>query len=75
MATTVAAESILAREGVAVIPDILATAGGVTVSYFEWTQNRQGWSWTRKRVRKHATKLLKGSWLGAGSTGTQSPVW
>jgi glutamate dehydrogenase (NADP+) len=40
------ADAILAAKGVAVLPDILANAGGVTVSYFEWVQNRQGYYWT-----------------------------
>lgn len=40
------ADEILERKGVAVLPDILANAGGVTVSYFEWVQNRQGYYWT-----------------------------
>jgi len=40
------ADAILKDKGVAVLPDILANAGGVTVSYFEWVQNRQGYYWT-----------------------------
>lgn len=40
------ADEVLERAGVAVVPDILANAGGVTVSYFEWVQNRQGYYWT-----------------------------
>lgn len=39
------ADAILDRRGIAVLPDILANAGGVTVSYFEWVQNRQGYYW------------------------------
>lgn len=44
------ADDILADKGVAVIPDILANAGGVTVSYFEWVQNRQRMRWSEQRV-------------------------
>ena len=40
------ADEVLNAAGVAVLPDILANAGGVTVSYFEWVQNRQGYYWT-----------------------------
>jgi glutamate dehydrogenase (NADP+) len=40
------ADAVLASNGVIVLPDILANAGGVTVSYFEWVQNRQGYYWT-----------------------------
>jgi glutamate dehydrogenase (NADP+) len=39
------ADAILERRGITVLPDILANAGGVTVSYFEWVQNRQGYYW------------------------------
>ena len=41
---------MLAERGVTVIPDILANAGGVTVSYFEWTQNIQQFTWAEDRV-------------------------
>ncbi len=44
------ADEILDSKGIKVVPDILANAGGVTVSYFEWVQNRQGFYWTEERV-------------------------
>ncbi len=47
-----AADAELEKRGVTVIPDILANAGGVTVSYFEWVQNRQHYRWTLDRVRQ-----------------------
>lgn len=47
---TTEADEILAERDVVVVPDILANAGGVTVSYFEWVQNRQRYSWSRERV-------------------------
>jgi glutamate dehydrogenase/leucine dehydrogenase len=48
--TTAEADEILERNGVVVVPDILANAGGVTVSYFEWVQNRAGYYWTEEKV-------------------------
>ena len=47
---TIEADAVLADRGVTVIPDILANAGGVTVSYFEWVQNRMGLYWTAEEV-------------------------
>ena len=45
------ADCVLAERGVTVIPDVLANAGGVTVSYFEWAQNRAGLYWSAQQVR------------------------
>jgi glutamate dehydrogenase/leucine dehydrogenase len=57
--------TILAENGVFVIPDILANAGGVTVSYFEWVQNRQGFFWNEAPVNER----LKRSWSTASRRG------
>src|SRR6202050_2300112 len=48
--TTPHADEVLARKGILLIPDIIANAGGVTVSYFEWAQNLQGYSWSESDV-------------------------
>jgi glutamate dehydrogenase (NAD(P)+) len=50
--TTAAADQILHQKGVFVIPDILANAGGVTVSYFEWVQDRMGYFWREEVVNE-----------------------
>ncbi len=50
--TTAAADEILESRGVVCVPDILANAGGVTVSYLEWTQNRQVQKWSEERVNR-----------------------
>ena len=57
--TTAEADSILDEKGILVVPDILANAGGVTVSYFEWVQNRLGYYWTEERVNRRADRVMK----------------
>ncbi len=52
------ADDVLEQEGRIVLPDILANAGGVTVSYFEWAQNRQFYRWNLDRVRQELDKTL-----------------
>src|SRR3954465_757504 len=56
--TTAAADSILDENGIFVIPDILANAGGVTVSYFEWVQDRGGYFWTEQLVNERLEKIM-----------------
>jgi glutamate dehydrogenase (NAD(P)+) len=56
--TTFGADSILAEKKVFVIPDILANAGGVTVSYFEWVQDRQGYFWTEAQVNDQLEQIM-----------------
>ena len=56
--TTAAADSILDEKGIFVIPDILANAGGVTVSYFEWVQDRGGYFWSEDVVNDRLRDLI-----------------
>ncbi len=56
--TTPEADAILAKNGVLLVPDILANAGGVTVSYFEWVQNLQRFSWSFEDVQKKQEDLM-----------------
>lgn len=56
---TASADSILQDKGIMVIPDILANAGGVTVSYFEWVQDRQGYFWTEERVNRRLNRMMR----------------
>lgn len=57
---TATADSILKERGIVIAPDILANAGGVTVSYFEWVQNRYGYYWSEAEVEaKQEVKMVK----------------
>ncbi len=56
---TANADSILEERGLWVVPDILANAGGVTVSYFEWVQDRQGYFWTEERVNRRLNRMMR----------------
>ncbi|MBT8326417.1 MAG: Glu/Leu/Phe/Val dehydrogenase, partial [Bacteroidia bacterium] len=53
------ADKILEENNIMVVPDILANAGGVSVSYFEWVQNRLGYFWTEERVNRRADRIMK----------------
>ena len=55
---TPGADDVLAERDTHVVPDILANAGGVTVSYFEWVQNRQRFSWTEERVNEELERVI-----------------
>jgi glutamate dehydrogenase (NAD(P)+) len=56
--TAAGADEILDRKGVFVVPDILANAGGVTVSYFEWVQDRDGYFWTEDVVNGRLEEIM-----------------
>ncbi len=59
--TTADADAILDKMGVTSVPDILANAGGVTVSYFEWVQNRMGYYWTEEEVNQRLDVIMRRS--------------
>ena len=59
--TDASADPILQKNGILVIPDILANAGGVTVSYFEWAQDRAGYFWTLDRVNHRLEQMMRQS--------------
>ncbi|MCU7666811.1 Glu/Leu/Phe/Val family dehydrogenase [Bacillus thuringiensis] len=56
--TTLEATQILTERGILLVPDVLASAGGVTVSYFEWVQNNQGYYWTAEEVEERLEKMM-----------------
>ncbi|HLV93987.1 MAG TPA: Glu/Leu/Phe/Val dehydrogenase [Candidatus Acidoferrales bacterium] len=57
--TTPHADEVLARRGIMVLPDILANAGGVTVSYFEWVQDLQGFFWSEDEVKVKLETVMR----------------
>jgi len=59
--TTAVADKILSEKGVFVVPDILANAGGFTVSYFEWVQDRQGYFWNEQLVNGRLEEIMVNS--------------
>jgi glutamate dehydrogenase (NAD(P)+) len=56
--TTASADPILEEKGILVVPDIVANAGGVTVSYFEWVQDRMGYYWTAEMVNERLERMM-----------------
>jgi glutamate dehydrogenase (NAD(P)+) len=59
--TTAVADEMLAEKRIFIVPDILANAGGVTASYFEWVQDRQGYFWKEAQVIEQLEAILRGS--------------
>jgi glutamate dehydrogenase (NAD(P)+) len=72
--TTPEADEILARKDVVVVPDILANAGGVTVSYFEWVQNRQHFRWELEQVRTNLEKIMADSFARVWNLATEKKI-
>ncbi|QKG84304.1 Glu/Leu/Phe/Val dehydrogenase [Kroppenstedtia pulmonis] len=56
--TTLEATRILTERGILLVPDVMASAGGVTVSYFEWVQNNQGYYWSEKEVEEKMEEIM-----------------
>lgn len=56
--TSASADPIIYGKGISVVPDILANSGGVTVSYFEWVQNKQGFKWSSEMVTERADRIM-----------------
>src|SRR5256885_6764687 len=61
--TTPEADRILHDKGIPVVPDILANAGGVVVSYFEWVQDLQSFFWTESEVVDKLFRILEGAYV------------
>jgi len=72
--TTAKADPILQEKGVLVIPDILANAGGVTVSYFEWVQDRMGFFWTLNIVNTRLERMMHEAFVNVYKTAAKYDV-
>ncbi len=72
--TSSKADNIIFEKGISVVPDILANAGGVTVSYFEWVQNRLGYKWTAERVNRRSDRIMKDAFINVYNTSIQYKV-
>ncbi|MFC4776588.1 Glu/Leu/Phe/Val dehydrogenase [Paenibacillus sp. GCM10023252] len=72
--TTKRATDILTERGVLIVPDVLASAGGVVVSYFEWVQNNQGYYWTEDEVNTRLNQMLIDSFHNVYDTSRASRV-
>ncbi|MGH3019900.1 MAG: Glu/Leu/Phe/Val family dehydrogenase, partial [Gaiellaceae bacterium] len=72
--TTPAADEILADKGVVVVPDVMANAGGVVVSYFEWVQNLQHFRWTEEEVNERLDNIMRGAYKAVTDRAEQDDV-
>jgi glutamate dehydrogenase/leucine dehydrogenase len=72
--TSSKADNIIHEKGIVVVPDILANAGGVTVSYFEWVQNRLGYKWTADRVNRRSDRIMKDAFINVYKTAQEYKV-
>ncbi len=68
--TTAEATQILTERGILLVPDVLASAGGVTVSYFEWVQNNMGYYWSEEEVREKLTERMVEAFNNVYTTAT-----
>jgi glutamate dehydrogenase (NAD(P)+) len=72
--TTPIADTILEERGIAVLPDFLANAGGVTVSYYEWAQNLQQYRWTHEQVNKELKATITKAYLAVRDLAKEKAV-
>ena len=72
--TTPEADQILAERGVRVVPDILANAGGVVVSYFEWVQDLQSFFWTEEEINDRLERLMVRAYREVAATAAERGV-
>jgi glutamate dehydrogenase (NAD(P)+) len=73
--TTVDGDRVLAARGIDVIPDIIGNAGGVTVSYYEWLQNKRMEHWTEAEVKARLERAIKGNYRLIRDIAADRPTW
>lgn len=72
--TTAEATKILTERGILLVPDVLASAGGVTVSYFEWVQNNMGYYWSEEEVREKLYRKMVDAFEAVYTTATNRNI-
>jgi glutamate dehydrogenase (NAD(P)+) len=72
--TVASADPVLQSKSIMVVPDILANAGGVTVSYFEWVQDRVGYFWSEQRVNRRLERMMRTSFEAVYDTAAKHNV-
>jgi glutamate dehydrogenase (NAD(P)+) len=72
--TTPAADDILHDKGVLVVPDVIANAGGVTVSYFEWVQDFSSFFWTEDEINLRLTRIMREAFTGVWQLASEKKV-
>lgn len=72
--TTPQADDILTSKGITIVPDVLANAGGVTASYFEWVQNQTSFYWTEDEVKTKLVPIMKNAYAALSATAKEHSI-
>jgi glutamate dehydrogenase (NAD(P)+) len=72
--TTTAADDILHDKGILVIPDVVANAGGVTVSYFEWVQDFSSFFWTEDEINQRLERVMREAFAAVWQVASEHKV-